>query len=133
MDRCQRYTQLIENETNTGMGFSVVSGSTLEVFLRWYYTTPMRVTPTFQSNITALNTGGANQTGTLIAFVNFNTNAIVNVATGTITTTTVQGSTRGCFIKWIVAATTITGTTSGNILALRFNSSTVRCVLSAEL
>jgi hypothetical protein len=131
MDRCQRYAQLIETENNTGMGFAIVQGTIFSAFLRWYFTTPMRVTPSFVTNITATVTGGGAASGTSIAFVNFNTNALVNLSAGA-TTISVQGSTRGAFIKFDVGPGTVTGTANGDIISLRFTSS-VRCILSAEL
>ena len=135
VDRCQRYCQLVETESNTGMGFAIVEGSapstTFSAFIRWYFTTPMRGTPSFVSNITATVTGAGAASGTSIALANFNTNANVNVSVGT-TTITTQGSTRGAFIKFAIGPGTVTGTSNGNILSLRFTSS-VRCVFDAEL
>lgn len=133
--RCQRYCQLVESESNTGMGFAIVEGTapnqTLYAFIRWYFTTPMRATASFVSNITATVTGAGAASGTSVAFANFNTNALVNVSVGT-TTITTQGSTRGAFIRLAIGPGTVTGTSNGNILSLRFTSS-VRCVFDAEL
>lgn len=135
IDRCQRYCQLVETESNTGMGFAIVEGTapsqTLTAFLRWYFTAPMRATASFVSNITATVTGAGAASGTSIAFVNFNTNALANVSVGT-TTITTQGSTRGAFIRFAIGPGTVTGTSNGNIMSLRFTSS-VRCVFDAEL
>lgn len=139
VDRCQRYCQLLENEANTGMGFANITGTaptqSFQGFIRWYFTTPMRVTPAFRSNITSLVINGGNQTGTQIAFVVYRTNRNAVITNGTITATSIFGSTRGCFVRWDVGtnSSTITEVTGGDIISLRFDSAVVRCIFDAEL
>ena len=127
--RCQRYCQLLERETNIGMGFQVLSDK--QFFIRWYATTPMRAVPAFTSNITGIVLSAGAASGTSIAFVNYATNALVNVTGSTALTFSTLNSARGGFIRFNAAGTVNSGA-NGNVVSLRTTTSVVM-VWDAEL